>query len=297
MTIREAKDIYRKYSSKSVLTDDEEFLLTEAMKYLVEETKDTRWMVELGGYHYEQKNFDLALKYYELADEYGDKWAAEGLGYIWYYGRTGVKDYDKAFKYYTKAMENGQLRSMIKVADMYKNGYGVEKNYSKYCEMIEQAYKKVRYARFLNEPLPEVFTRLARIRTEQGRTEEAIDLYLRARDFLAEKISHNPFFGDLNSMKWLTEDLYKLTDVDYADLDLYDLYYLLTKPCMIAFTYDGQEYIVESVEEGGTVAVKFGDKWFRDVSEFFQKAVIDGERIPVLYYQLSGFKGVITWKS
>ncbi len=297
MTIREAKDIYRKYSSKSVLTDDEEFLLTEAMKYLVEETKDTRWMVELGGYHYEQKNFDLALKYYELADEYGDKWAAEGLGYIWYYGRTGVKDYDKAFKYYTKAMENGQLRSMIKVADMYKNGYGVEKDYSKYCEMIEQAYKKVRYARFLNEPLPEVFTRLARIRTEQGRTEEAIDLYLRARDFLAEKISHNPFFGDLNSMKWLTEDLYKLTDVDYADLDLYDLYYLLTKPCMIAFTYDGQEYIVESVEEGGAVAVKFGDKWFRDVSEFFQKAVIDGERIPVLYYQLSGFKGVITWKS
>lgn len=297
MTIREAKDIYRKYSSKSVLTDDEEFLLTEAMKYLVEETKDTRWMVELGGYHYEQKNFDLALKYYELADEYGDKWAAEGLGYIWYYGRTGVKDYDKAFKYYTKAMENGQLRSMIKVADMYKNGYGVEKDYSKYCEMIEQAYKKVRYARFLNEPLPEVFTRLARIRTEQGRTEEAIDLYLKARDFLAEKISHNPFFGDLNSMKWLTEDLYKLTDVDYADLDLYDLYYLLTKPCMIAFTYDGQEYIVESVEEGGTVAVRFGDKWFRDVSEFFQKAVIDGERIPVLYYRLSGFKGVITWKS
>lgn len=297
MTIREAKDIYRKYSSKSVLTDDEEFLLTEAMKYLVEETKDTRWMVELGGYHYEQKNFDLALKYYELADEYGDKWAAEGLGYIWYYGRTGVKDYDKAFKYYTKAMENGQLRSMIKVADMYKNGYGVEKDYSKYCEMIEQAYKKVRYARFLNEPLPEVFTRLARIRTEQGRTEEAIDLYLRARDFLAEKISHNPFFGDLNSMKWLTEDLYKLTDVDYADLDLYDLYYLLTKPCMIAFTYDGQEYIVESVEEGGAVAVKFGDKWFSDVSELFQKAVIDGERIPVLYYQLSGFKGVITWKS
>ncbi len=45
------------------------------------------------------------------------------------------------------------------------------------------------------------------------------------------------------------------------------------------------------------MAVKFGDKWFRDVSEFFQKAVIDGERIPVLYYQLSGFKGVITWKS
>ena len=292
MTITEAKKIYNEYIDKSVLSPDEEFMLLEAMDFLVQETKDTRWMVELGGYHYDQKNFDLALKYYELADAYGDKWAPEGLGYIWYYGRTGVKDYDKAFHYYTKAMNNGQLRSMIKVADMYKNGYSVEKDYDKYCEIIEKAYDKVKNARYLGEPLPEVFTRLARIRTEQGRIDEAIDLYLAAKDFLAQKISCNPFFGDLNVMKWLSEDLYKLIEFDYSDMDLYDLYFALTKPCKIEFYCFGDKYTVEAVEEDGTISVKFGDKWFRDVSEFFSKAVIEGKRVPVLYNDCYAFREV-----
>ena len=52
-------------------------MLLEAIKYLVEETGSTKWMIELGGYYYEQKKFDLALKYYELADTYGDKWAPQ----------------------------------------------------------------------------------------------------------------------------------------------------------------------------------------------------------------------------
>ena len=89
MTIREAKRIVDEYELKSVLSPDEEFILIEAFNYIIEEAKDPRYMVRLGGYYYEQKDFDLALKYYEMADSYGDGWAPEGLGYIWYYGRTG----------------------------------------------------------------------------------------------------------------------------------------------------------------------------------------------------------------
>ena len=177
MTLKEAMAIIDKYEFKSVLTGDEEFLLLEALDFMIETTKDTQWMVRLGGYHYDKRNFDLALKYYEMADELGDKWAAEGLGYIWYYGRTGETDYEKAFKYYQKAMENGNLRSMVKVADMYKNGYGVEKNEDSYVELIEEAYGYVEGAQFLHEPLPEVCTRLAKIRVEQGKISEAVWLY------------------------------------------------------------------------------------------------------------------------
>ena len=177
MTLKEAMAIIDKYELKSVLTEDEEFLLLEALDFMIETTKETKWMVRLGGYHYDKRNFDLALKYYEMADELGDKWAAEGLGYIWYYGRTGETDYEKAFKYYQKAMENGNLRSMVKVADMYKNGYGVEKNKDIYVELIEEAYGYVEGAQFLHEPLPEVCTRLAKIRVEQGKISEAVWLY------------------------------------------------------------------------------------------------------------------------
>ena len=292
MTVTEAKAIYKEYSEKSVLTPDEEFMLIEAMQFLVEETKETRWMVELGGYYYDQKDFDLALKYYEMADMYGDKWAPEGLGYIWYYGRTGVKDYDKAFHYYTKAMNNGNLKSMIKVADMYKNGYSVDKDYDRYCEIIEKAYHKVKHAEYLNEPLPEVFTRLAAIRREQGRIDDAVDLYLRAKDFLAQRIMFNPFFGDLNIMKWLIDDLYELIPFDWSDMDMYDLYFALKVPCRIAFECDEESYVVETKEEGGAVSVKFGDKWFLDVGDFFRKAVINEDRITALYEECYGFRRV-----
>ncbi len=291
MTIREAKDIIDKYELKSVLSPDEEFMLTEAFNFLIEMTKDPRYMVRLGGYYYEQKNFDLALKYYEMADSFGDPWAPMGLGYIWYYGRTGEKDYEKAFKYYSKAAKNGFLRASMKVADMYKNGYYVEKDYAKYCELIENLYVKVNEGYGWDEK-NDVYIRLARIRKEQGRTDEAVELLLDAREYLKSKIEFNPFFGDLNVMKWTTEDLYEMIDIDLSDLDLFDLYYLLKKPCKVSFMYDGKEYAVEAVEETDGISIHFGDKWYRSIDDFFLKAEIGGERLPVLQSFLYGFKVV-----
>lgn len=67
MTIAEARRIINEYEYKSVITDDEEFLLLEALEFMIEATKETEWMVRLGGYYYEKRSFDLALKYYEIA--------------------------------------------------------------------------------------------------------------------------------------------------------------------------------------------------------------------------------------
>ena len=292
MTITEARQIIDRYIDKTVLTEDEEFLFLEALEYMITATRETRWMVELGGYHYGEKNYDLALKYYEMADELGDRWAAEGLGYIWYYGRTGEVDYAKAFRYYHKAMENGNLKSMVKVADMYRNGYGVERNEDMYVELIETAFTNVQGARFLEEPLPEVCTRLARIRTKQGRVEEAVELYLRAKVFLAQRIAHNPFFGNLNIMKWLEEDLYELVDFDPADFDLYDLYVLMKEPVRVAFGCCGAELEVESVRDGGAIGIRFDDRWYRDIDDFFAKATFGGERITTYYASMYAFSVV-----
>lgn len=40
-------------------------------------------------------------------------------------------------------------------------------------------------------PLPEIYTRLAKIRTEQGKIDEAVALYFAAKDFLAQRIKYN----------------------------------------------------------------------------------------------------------
>ncbi|MCF0136703.1 MAG: sel1 repeat family protein [Lachnospiraceae bacterium] len=290
MTITEANRIKSAFYRKSAPTEEDVFIFTEALNYLIEETKDPHYMMELGGYYYGEKSFDLALKYYELAAEHKYAPAYDGLGYIWYYGRTGQRDYEKAFKYFSLSRDTGNLQAAYKVADMYKNGYYVEKNYEKYKEIIEELYPKVEHARHLGEPLPEIFTRLARIRTEEGDVDEAIYLYLRAKDFQAQRISYNAFFGDLNIMMWLIDDLYKLREFDREDFDFYDMYYLLKSPCEITFRRHGKSYTVRVTEEEGTPAIEFDGKWFRSREDFFGKAVIGSERLTAIYEEFYGFE-------
>lgn len=92
MTILEARNIRKEYYNNTNPSEEDTFLFTEALKYLIEETKDSNYMVELGGLYYEAREFDLALKYYELAAEYNNLYAISNLGYVWYYGRTGERN-------------------------------------------------------------------------------------------------------------------------------------------------------------------------------------------------------------
>lgn len=290
MTVIEAKRIKDAFYTKSAPTEEDVFLFTEAMDYLIEETKEPRYMLELGGYYYGIRNFELALKYYELAAEHKLVDAYDALGYIWYYGRTGNRDYEKAFKYFSLSKDAGNLQAAYKVADMYKNGYYVEKDYNKYKEIIEELYPKVVNARFLGDPLPEIFTRLARIRLEDDKPEEALDLYLRAKDFQAQRISYNDFFGDLNIMMWLIDDLYKLIEFNRDDFDFYDMYYLLTSPCEISFRRGNKTCKVTVTAEGEGIAIGFNGKWYRTREDFFGKAVIGNDKLTAIYDEFYGFE-------
>ena len=290
MTITEARRIERKFYDNPKPSEDDIFLFTEAMDYIIQTTKDPNAMMSLGGYFYDERKFDLALKYYEMAAEYKSDSAYECLGYIWYYGRTGTRDYEKAFYYFNLAKEAGNIVAAYKLADMYKNGYYVEKDYDAYCSIIEELYPKVKNASYLGDPLPEIFTRLARIRTEQGKTDEAIQLYYSAKDFLAQRISYNPFFGYLNIMMWLEDDLYKLVDFDARSFDLYDLYHLAKAPVRVRFYFDGKAQEWEVVEEDGEPVIRFNDKWYRTREDFFAKACIDDLPLTHIYDALYGFE-------
>ena len=292
MSVDEARRIVENFNENHSLTDEERFEFTEAMKFLIDELHDPRDMMWLGGYYYELREFDLALKYYEMAAGYDYDEAYECLGYIWYYGRTGTVDYEKAFDYFSKMMEKGNLVATYKVADMYKNGYFVEQDFTKYEEMIEDLYPKVKDAKNVFAPLPEVFTRLAKIYIARGQISDAAFLYLKAKDFLAQRIRYNAFFGNLNIMKWLVNDLYSIAPLDEDGMDLYDLYYILNEPKHVTVDYSGHVYHVESVKEDDACRIHFYcpetkvDEWYFDINDFFAKACIEDERITSLYFEL-----------
>ena len=289
MTIKEAKEICARLERyDETLSEEDCFLYTEALGFLIEKTHKPKYMLALGGVYYARKDFDLALKYYEMAADLGSESAIEGLGYIWYYGRTGTVDYEKAFRYFSSLKHN--IVAQYKVADMYKNGYYVEKDYKKYKRIIERLYEDVKDMENPFAPVPEIFTRLASIRTKEGKTDEAIRLYCEAKDVLAQRIEDNPFFGNLTIMKYLIKNLYELKAPDLKNIDLFDLYELLTKPVKVTFMYDGEEFVVEAVEEDGEVIISFDGKWYRTTDDFFAKASIDGLRLVVIGWGLYDFE-------
>ena len=289
MTIKEAKEICARLECyDETLSEDDFFLYTEALGFRIEKTRKPKYMLALGGVYYARKDFDLALKYYEMAADLGSESAIQGLGYIWYYGRTGTVDYEKAFRYFSSLKHN--IVAQYKVADMYKNGYYVEKDYDKYKRIIERLYEDVKDMENPFAPVPEIFTRLASIRTKEGETDEAIRLYSEAKDVLAQRIEDNPFFGNLTIMKYLIKNLYELKAPDLKNIDLFDLYELLTKPVKVTFMYDGEEFVVEAVEEDGEVIISFDGKWYRTTDDFFAKASIDGLRLVVIGWGLYDFE-------
>ncbi|MBQ0064730.1 MAG: sel1 repeat family protein [Firmicutes bacterium] len=283
MNIFEAQEIIQEYYQSQNHTEEEEFIFFEALTFLIEETKDPKYMIDAGGYFYRQRKFELAQKYYEMAESYDYEIAYECLGYIWYYGRTGMPDYEKAFHYFSKSAEKGNLVSQYKVADMYKNGYYVQKDNKKYKDIVSSLVNKVKNCTNVFDPLPEVYTRYARICFEEEDISKGIYYYLIAKDFQAQRLMYTRFFGDLNIMKWLIQDLYKYKELDLEDIDLFDLFYVLLKPCTITFEYEEETYTIQAIEEERNVVISFLGKWYKDVDDFFKKACIENTPISTLY--------------
>lgn len=91
-------------------------------------------------------------------------------------------------------------------------------------------------------------------------------------------------------MKWMTEDIYKLREFDTEGMWLYDLYYLLKTPKKVRFKFEETPHEVEAVEEDGAIVIRFDDRWFRTIDDFFQKAELDGELLTTRYEELYDFE-------
>ena len=72
-------------------------------------------------------------------------YAANTLGYIYYYGRLGEPDYEKAFFYFSIGSTYGITESSYKLADMFMKGLYVKRNLPLAASMIERLYGEERY--------------------------------------------------------------------------------------------------------------------------------------------------------
>ena len=292
MTELQAKNIIKEYYSDTSKGDG--FMLVEALRYLIDKTKEPKYMHELAWYYASIKRVDLEEKYLLLATEYDYGPAYMELGYIYYYGQNGMVDYKKAYQSFKKGAglceELDKCWCTYKLADFYHNGYYVKKNEDKYRKMIEALYKKMRWPRYLSYPYPEVAYRLANIKIDDKDKDYAEYLLLNAKDFMGQRLKYEPFWGHMELMGNIVDALYKVRDFDYDDITFYDLFYLMDRYKNISFKYQGEIYSVETDDSLEQPAIKFGDKWYKTKQDFFEKARIEEKLLTAIYDDLYKFE-------
>lgn len=297
MNSKEAKNILRRFYTNDNPTKDDEFSFIEACQYLIETENDNEIMVALGGYYYDKQKFQLAEKYYLMAFENGNKWAPNGLGYIYYYGRTGERDYKKAFYYYSIAKENGELEAAMKIADMYRNGYGVEKDETKYKSILLEIYEKIKDTNNLSDPYPEVAHRLAEIYIKEGHPKDALEMLIKAKSFIEQRIRYNPFWGNFIVCRRVITLLYQIIPFDDEFMNFFDLFYALATPHKAVLLYEGKRHIIESFIDEGELRVKCDDKYYKSIENFLMNALFEGEHTYVIEYEGVYTLEVIKWKT
>ena len=288
MTIKEAEqkmiDAYDSYSFP------DRQMLTEAVRFLADETHDPEHVTHLGSLYQEDGRHDLALRCYEESAASGDPHALAALGLMWKNGDTGTIDYAKAFDCFSEAAAKGITDAECDLADMYRYGQHVAKDYGRYCEMIEAMYQRIKDVKWYDEPVADVSARLAEIRREQGRTDEAVKLMHDARLAQTAVLEYLPQSDELKTMERMTDILYGMTECDMTDLGLFDLFHLFRKPCKVAFRYDGESYEAEAALEDGRIAVRFGSEWYRSVGSLLENACIGDDRLATLSDEIYGME-------
>lgn len=88
----------------------------------------------IGVIHYVNKDYQKAFEYYTKAIQLGSSTSMVNLGFLYKKGLGVSQDYSKAIEYFTKATQSGRDGYMA-LALMYEEGKGVIQNYTKAIEL------------------------------------------------------------------------------------------------------------------------------------------------------------------
>lgn len=309
MTKNEAISIIMNFFKDDSPKEDEP-VFEEASHFLIEEYGDMEAALDLGGYYYGKKMYDLAYKYYTMASKADIPFAWVDLGYIWYYGRTGERDYQKAYECFDKAVKiltglstkdkafyddnrkvnldtreayDGYINAVYKIADMYHSGHYVEKDFDRYAWLINHLMNLISDSDPWLVPdyhLPELELRQSEIilKTKNDK-KAALDLLKDVKSRMEKRLYYDPFFGNFSIMKSIVLDIYQLQEFTADLMDFYDLYYVLEKPCTVTFQ-DKKKHVIHAEKEGASIAVSLDGKWYHTVDDMMRKGIIDDENIP-----------------
>ena len=94
---------------------------------------------EAGMVAIDMKDYEKALRYYQMSAEKGYVKAWKALGSLYYFGDGVEQSYDKALEYWQLAAEQGLAEAQASLGDLYARGEGVEQSYDRALEYWQLA--------------------------------------------------------------------------------------------------------------------------------------------------------------
>lgn len=98
-------------------------------------------LLDTGAEAYRNGDYLTAQKYYTQAAKLGNAQAMCNLGYIYEYGRTGQRDYKKAFYCFKMAADKDNAVACYKVGDICFYGDAFKKDYDLDSHIIKKLRK------------------------------------------------------------------------------------------------------------------------------------------------------------
>ena len=247
--------------------------------YMANVEKNTSAMIFLGDYYYQTQKLELAIAYYKKAIEHKNPLGYTRLGFMYYYGKGIVKDYNEAFKLFSRGSLEGETTSIIKLSDMYKNGYYVEQNYGTSVNILDPLFqrgmKDLLNKKYKNNPIFEVALRYADLFLNgfhfKKNHRKALNYYILAyKGFLLQDNSKdhmnkiNYCLNNINNLKEELSDLYS----DYELLDFafdhdFTFDYKIDENALLIFNFTNNELYIDiknlNFDIYKQVCVKFSD--------------------------------------
>ena len=229
--------------------------------YMANIAKNTSAMIMLGDYYFNTKKIELAIAYYKKAIENKNPLGYTRLGFMYYYGKGIGKDYNEAFKLFSRGALEGETTSVIKLSDMYKNGYYVEQNYGTSVNILDPLFQKgmkdLLNKKYKNNPIFEVALRYADLFLNgyhfKKNLRKALNYYILAyRGFMLQDNSKdhlnkiNYCLNNINTLKEELSDLYN----DYELLDFafdrdFTFDYKIDDNALLIFNFTNNELFID----------------------------------------------------
>ena len=247
--------------------------------YMANVEKNTSAMIFLGDYYYQTQKLELAIAYYKKAIEHKNPLGYTRLGFMYYYGKGIEKDYNEAFKLFSRGSLEGETTSIIKLSDMYKNGYYVEQNYGTSVNILDPLFqrgmKDLLNEKYQNNPIFEVALRYADLFLNgfhfKKNYRKALNYYILAyKGFLLQDNSKdhmnkiNYCLNNINNLKEELSDLYSEYELlDFAFDHDFTFDYKIDENALLIFNFTNNELYIDiknlNFDVYKQVCVKFSD--------------------------------------